>query len=161
MLDRAVRRIRVGPEEAGDRGVGGFHPIALGPRAGVQFMRALEGGRSLLVLLDQRARGDEGLPVEFFGRPARTRKAPIALADRAGAAVLCAFTVRMPNGRHRLEIDPPLQLASGASDDEDVLRRNLQQVTAEIENAIRATPEQWIWTHRRWREPDGGVARAG
>ena len=128
--------------------------IPMGPRAGVQFVRALEAGRHLLVLLDQRAHRDEGLEVSFFGRPARTRFGPLKLAARAGVPVLIALPRRHPDGRrHTLTIHPPLQLEAGATDDEEVLRRNLQRVTAEIEKGIRQTPGQWIWTHRRWRVP--------
>ena len=93
---------------------------------------------------------------EAQGRPASKRFGPLKLAARSGAPVLLAFARRDPDGRrHRLTIRPALQLESGASDDETVLQRNLQKATAEIEKEIRASPEQWIWTHRRWREqPD-------
>jgi lauroyl/myristoyl acyltransferase len=60
---------------------------------------------------------------------------------------------RTDRRRHVLTIYPALQLAPGASDDERVLRQNLEQVTAELEAEIRTSPGQWIWTHRRWREP--------
>lgn len=148
-LERAVRRVRAGE---GDAPEGGIEQIAMGPRAGMRFVRALAKGRTILVLLDQRARAGEGIPVPFFGRSAPTRIGPLRLADRAKAPVLLAFARRDPDGRHhRLTIHPPLQLEPGASDDEAVLRRNLERVTAELENEIRATPGQWIWTHRRWR----------
>ncbi len=148
-LDRALRRLRGG----GHRGEGAVEHIAMGRRAGVQFVRALAGGRNVLALLDQRARRDEGILVTFFGQPASTRFAPLKLADRAGAPVLIASARRsVDRRRHTLTIEPALQLELGASDDEEVLRRNLQLVTAELERTIRANPGQWIWTHRRWRE---------
>ena len=146
-LDRALRRLR------GGEGEGGIEHIAMGRRAGVQFVRALTGGRNVLALLDQHARGDEGVPVTFFGRPASTRFGPLKLAARVGAPVLIASVRRSADRRrHTLTIEPALQLEPGASDDEEILRRNLQQVTAELERTIRANPGQWIWTHRRWRE---------
>jgi KDO2-lipid IV(A) lauroyltransferase len=121
-------------------------------RAGLRFVRALKEGRKVLVLLDQDANREEGLFVSFFGRPASTRSGPLALASLRGTPVLPAFIRRSPDGRsHVLEIHPALQLEPGASDDEEVLRRNTQQVTAVIEEVIRKSPGQWIWTHRRWR----------
>ena len=160
-LDRAARRLREGPRPAASAKDGSaapeFEPIPMGRGAGVRFVRELLGGRSLIVLLDQHAREDDALAIDFFGRPARTRSGPLVLADRADVPVLCAFIRRSPDGRHhRVEVHPPLQLEPGASDDEGVLRRNLERVTAEIEQRIRATPGQWIWTHRRWREPTRG-----
>ena len=125
-------------------------------RAGIRLVRAFEAGRKVLVLLDQNARREEGMFVSFFGRPASTRYGPLALAGLRGIPVLMAFVRRSPDGRtHRLRIQPALQLESGVSDDEEVLRRNVQKVTAAIEQEIRASPGQWIWTHRRWRtQPD-------
>ena len=143
-LEQALLRIR-GPAVAA---------IPMGPRAGVQFLRALEGGRTVLALLDQRARREESVFVTFFSREAATRVAPIKLAARAGVPIVCGWAQRGPDRRcHRLTIQPALQPARSDSDDDKVVQRVLQQVTAELEQAIRATPEQWIWTHRRWRTP--------
>lgn len=126
--------------------------IMMGPKAGLRLARALEEGRKLLVLLDQNARASEGIFVSFFSRPACTRAGPIALAARRGHPVVPGFARRDPDGRtHRIRFHPALQLESGPSDDEEVLRRNVQRVTAAIEQEIRAAPGQWIWTHRRWR----------
>jgi len=162
-LERAILQIRAGASRGGknpaaDDGGEPIQQIAMGRRAGVQFIRALDAGRNVLVLLDQHARRDEGMLVNFFGRPANTRFGPLKLAARTGAPVLLAFARRDPDGRHhRLTFHPALQLEPGGSDDEDVLRRNRQRVTAEIEKEIRASPWQWIWTHRRWRgHPDSG-----
>jgi len=158
VLERAVLQIRAGAE-AGRAPATGHEPIQqilMGRRAGVQFIRALDAGRHVLVLLDQHARRGEGLLVSFFGRPANTRFGPLKLAARTGAPVLLAFARRDPDGsHHRLTFHPALQLEVGASDDQEVLGRNLQRVTAEIEKEIRASPGQWIWTHRRWRGQPG------
>ena len=150
-VERAILRVRAGatPEATRDP----IEQIPMGGRAGVRFVRALRKGRHILALLDQHARDDEGLQVDFFGRPAATRTGPLKLAERVGAPVLLAFARRDPDERgHCLKIHPPLQLEPGASDDEEVLRRNLQRITTAFEREIRATPGQWIWTHRRWRD---------
>jgi KDO2-lipid IV(A) lauroyltransferase len=133
-------------------GGGSVEGIPMGPRAGIRVARALSEGRKVLVLLDQNARRQEGVFVDFFGRPACTRSGPLSLSDLREVPVLPAFVHRDPDGRrHRLQIHPALQLESGASDDEEALRRNVQRVTAVIEKEIRVSPGQWIWTHRRWR----------
>lgn len=158
-LDRALRRLRRGSAGADadpdPDGGAQFEQIAMGPRAGVQFVWALRGGRNVVALLDQRARAEEGPLVRFFGRPARVRSAPIKLAARAGAPVLVAVARRSADRRrHRLTIQPALQLESSPSDEDgEKLERDLQRVTEELEKAIRASPGQWIWTHRRWRGP--------
>lgn len=153
-LDRISVEIRAtgGVTEGASDSMGpGLEQIPMG-RAGIRFVRALEAGRKVLVLLDQDADREEGVFVSFFGRPACTRTGPLALASLRGIPVLPAFIRRSPDGRsHVLEIHPALQLEPGTSDDEEVLRRNTQRVTAVIEEAIRKSPGQWVWTHRRWR----------
>ncbi len=151
-LEQAVARLRSGPSGGDAAAIASVERIPMGPRAGIRFVRALTTGRTLLVLLDQRARSGEGIDVEFFGQRAQTRVGPIKLAARVGVPILLASTHREPDGRgHCLEIEPPLALESGAERDDEILRRNLQRVTAGLERSIRTHPGQWIWTHRRWR----------
>lgn len=148
-LDQALfaLRGRAGEEPGGIP----VEQIKLG-RAGLPVARALAAGRKVLVLLDQNADREEGVFVPFFGEPACTRSGPIALAALRGVPVVTAFIRREAGGRrHRLEIQPALELEPGAADDEAVLRRNVARVTRVIEEAIRRDPGQWIWLHRRWR----------
>ena len=149
-LDRALLALRGGGSDP-RRGEVALEQIPMG-HAGIRLVRAFEAGRKVLVLLDQDARREEGFFVPFFGRPASTRYGPIALAIQRGIPILTAFVRRAPDGRtHRLRIQPALELEPGASDDEEILRRNVEQITAVIEKEIRDCPGQWIWTHRRWQ----------
>jgi KDO2-lipid IV(A) lauroyltransferase len=150
VLDRAMLGLRA-PTADSSFGATVVDQIPMG-RAGIRVLRALEAGRKLVVLLDQNAGREEGLFVSFFGRPASTRYGALALAARRGIPILPVFVRRDPDGRtHRIRFHPALQLEAGTSDDEEVLRRNVQQATAMIEKEVRASPGQWIWTHRRWR----------
>ena len=150
VLDRAMLGLRA-PTADSSFGASMVDQIPMG-RAGIRVLRALEAGRKVMVLLDQNAGRKEGLFVSFFGRPASTRYGPLALAARRGIPILPAFVHRDPDGRtHRIRFHPALQLEAGTSDDEEVLRRNVQKVTAMIEKEVRASQGQWIWTHRRWR----------
>ena len=129
-------------------------------RAGLPFVRALSEGRVVLVLLDQNVRPSEGPEVRFFGQPARVRSGPIRIAMRRDIPVVPAFTHRQsPGGPHRIEIGAPLSLRAGEDEPENEAaeEQNLQEATRVIEEAIRRTPAQWIWPHRRWRarsDPD-------
>jgi KDO2-lipid IV(A) lauroyltransferase len=160
MLDRAMLSLRAASPDR-PSGAAVVDQIPMG-RAGIRLVRALEAGRKVVVLLDQNARHKEGVFVSFFGRLASTRYGPISLAVRRGIPILPVFVRRDADGRtHRFRILPALQLELGSSDDEEVLRRNVQQVTAVIEREIRACPGQWIWTHRRWRTQPAGSGRNG
>lgn len=147
VFDRAIQSLRAG----GAGAEGHFEQVPMG-RAGLGFVRALRAGRKVLVLLDQNARREEGVFVPFFDRPASTRFGPIRLAARLGVPVVPAFIRRDLDARgHRIRIHPVLELEPGGSEDDAVLRRNVERVTAAIEAEIREVPGQWIWAHRRWR----------
>ncbi len=182
VLDETLRDLRGGggggpggPEAGGTRPGEDFEQLPMG-RAGLAVLRALRRGRFVLVLLDQNARRHEGVFVPFFGRPASTRFGPARIAERLGIPVIPAFIRRLPDGRHhRIRFEPALAIeadpetgdgrAGDGSRESEILRRNVARMTAVIEMQIRETPEQWIWTHRRWRtqprdEPDGETAPA-
>jgi len=110
---------------------------------------ALRRGALVGVLLDQNASRREGVFVPFFGRPASTSRAVAVLALRTKTPVIPAFTRRLAPGRHRVSIGPALPLPDAT--DDDALRTLTARCTAAVEEAVRATPEQWLWAHDRWR----------
>ncbi len=112
-------------------------------------LEALRRGRLVGVLLDQNASRREGVFVPFFGRLASTSRAMAVLALRTRTPVIPAFARRIAPGRHRITIEPPLALPEGA--DADSIERMTADCTAAIEAAVRTTPEQWLWSHDRWR----------
>lgn len=112
-------------------------------------LAALRRGRLVGVLLDQNASRREGVFVPFFGRLASTSRAMAVLALRTRTPVVPAFTRRLAPGRHRITIHPALPIP--AASDEDAVRALTARCTEAIEAAVRATPEQWLWAHDRWR----------
>lgn len=111
---------------------------------------ALKNQRMIAILADQHA-GAEGVDVQFFNRSASTPRGPAALALRFGCPILSGVMVRSPESRFRVEIDPPLEFVPTGKTEEDV--QSLTQIcTARIEAHIRSYPDQWLWTHRRWRD---------
>ena len=115
-------------------------------------LRGLRDGKVVAMTLDQNASRREGVFVPFFGRPACTRDGPARIAMRTGAPVFPVFIERIgSSGRHRVCVHPPLELVPEGSDPEAALVENVARMTAPIEAAIRRNPDQWIWTHRRWK----------
>jgi KDO2-lipid IV(A) lauroyltransferase len=112
-------------------------------------LAALRRGRLVGVLLDQNAARHEGVFVPFFGRPASTSRSVALLALRTSTPVVPAFARRISPGQHRVTIHPALPMPPGKGDDA-VLTLTARCAEA-IEAAVRATPEQWLWIHDRWR----------
>lgn len=116
------------------------------PGAAKNMLRALKRGEILGLLIDQDT-DVQSVWVPFFGHLAKTPRAAADLALRTGAAVMLGFCQRGPHGRYLLRMR---ELAVEAHDTAESLTARL---TAGIEDAIRAHPEQWVWMHRRWRSP--------
>lgn len=121
-------------------------------------LRALAGGRMVGILLDQNAARREAVFVPFFGRAASTSKSLALMALRTGSPVVPIFIRREAAGGHCVTILPGLPVPARA--DEGAMIELTRRCTATIEAAIRATPEQWLWVHDRWRtRPAEGVPR--
>jgi len=135
----------------------GMRVIAMGD-ASREAPRSLAAGRVVALLGDQRAhRG--GIPVPFFGRPASTARGPALFALRSGAPVFVAFCVAEGGGTARYTVTfEPLAFASAGDTDTDVLAF-LRAYNAALEAAVRASPEQYFWQHRRWKEAPTSTER--
>jgi KDO2-lipid IV(A) lauroyltransferase len=130
--------------------------VELGSARVGEVLKTMRAGRHLVAMMDQNARRDEGTFAPFFGAPACTRRGPIMLALRLGVPLLPAFSHRVGSGpRHRIEFGPPIEVerpGRGGDDAiEGLVQTTLTRVNRVIERAILAHPEQWIWTHRRYR----------
>jgi Kdo2-lipid IVA lauroyltransferase/acyltransferase len=111
-----------------------------------EVLQALRRGRMVGILLDQNATRAEGVFVPFFGIPASTSKGLAVLALRTGAPVVPVFLRRELDGRHSMDVRPPLEPPPDGDVEAYTATFNLA-----IEAAIRRAPEQWLWMHARWR----------
>ncbi|HMB06627.1 MAG TPA: lysophospholipid acyltransferase family protein, partial [Isosphaeraceae bacterium] len=95
--------------------------------------------------------GQNGLYVEFFGRPASTHKAIALLAIEHKAPVVVGYARRIgPGFRYEVgcpEIIEPSEW-TGTADD---VRLLTQRYTSALETIIRRDPDQYLWLHRRWK----------
>ncbi len=121
-----------------------FKPDA--PRA---ILKALAGNRFVAMLIDQDA-GQDGVFVDFMGRPASTAKGPAVFAIRTGAPLLTGVIVRQDESKHVGYIEPPVY-ADPSGDKEKETLRLTAFVTQAMEKYVRKHPDHWYWVHRRWK----------
>ncbi|MGB7337146.1 MAG: lipid A biosynthesis lauroyl acyltransferase [Salaquimonas sp.] len=110
----------------------------------------MDGGGKVGMLADQFfARGPD---VTFFGRETKANPLLAKLARNYDCPVYPARTIRLPNGRFRIELQDKLELPRDDKGriDTDMLT---QQISDIMEGWIREYPEQWLWAHKRWRKP--------
>ena len=110
----------------------------------MDFVR--QGGRLGLVCdLHDRT----GLPVPFFGRPARSVAIPAMIARRVGARIWMGRCLRVgKQSRFTIELKE-LKIPRTANAAEDV-KWITAAMQAQFEAWVREAPEQWMWSNRRW-----------
>ena len=120
------------------------------------ILKALRQNEAVGILFDQNTTRSEGVFAEFFGIPAATTPSLALFALRTGAAVVPGFLIWDASLRkHRLRLDPPVQLIETGNLEHDVLE-NTKVFNKILESYIRAYPDQWLWIHRRWKtRPEG------
>jgi len=120
-------------------------------------LRALKDGELVGIPFDQNAKRSEAVFVPFFNEPAATAGAVARLAMISGAPVVPVFMVRQPDHRHHLiVIREPIPVQRTGDVDADVLENTRRFVKA-VEDQVRAHPEQFLWTHRRYRTRPRGL----
>ena len=117
-----------------------------GMRAMIRFLRA---GGMVGFVLDQRINNAPIL--EFMGKPARTSVAAAELALRYDALVVPCYGIRTSSGTYDVVIEDPIPHSSP--------EEMTQSLNNSLEARVRASPEQWMWTHRRW-ENTGSLPRS-
>jgi KDO2-lipid IV(A) lauroyltransferase len=123
-------------------------------------IRAVRDGYSLYYLPDQDPDrpDDDFVFAPFFGQPTATYTAFSRLAKLTRAAVI-PFIGRMKPGGEGFEVEllPALEDFPSGDDVADATR-----VNALIEAEIRKTPEQYLWSYRRFKtRPDGAPSPYG
>ena len=124
------------------------------------MIRSLKRNEIVGILIDQNVAWNEGVFVDFFGRPACTTNGLALLALHTGAPVLPGYIVRLPDGRYRLVIGPEVEITRTGDRAEDVLA-NTQRFTKVIEETVRRYPDQWFWVHQRWKTQKCQIHRKG
>lgn len=114
-----------------------------------EFVRVLNQNQILGILADQDVDRFDGIFVPFFGRPTYTLTTPVKLALATGAPLLPAFVIRSGK-RYRFLVEEPIYVQMRMNK-EETIREYTERWSQVIEAKIRAYPDQWVWTHRRWK----------
>lgn len=130
-----------------------FGGLLVERREGIKpVIRGLRRGGSFYYLSDQDQGRDGALFAPFFGVPAATLTALSRLTQLTGAVVLPCFARQLPWGKgYELIFQPPLENFPT----DDVLA-DTTRMNRIIEDAVRSMPEQYFWSHRRFKtRPEG------
>ena len=118
-----------------------------GQKTARQIMDHVRSGGKLGVVCDLYDKS--GLPVPFFGTPARSVAIPAMIARRVGARIWLSRCMRVgKTSTFRIELkELKVPRTANAGDDVKWATAAMQR---EFEAWIREAPEQWMWSNRRW-----------
>jgi KDO2-lipid IV(A) lauroyltransferase len=112
----------------------------------------LTRGGAVAMMIDQvPGRAAHGIACEFLGRTALVDRAPATLAARAGAPLVVPAQRRLADGRQELLVLGVLEPPPAA--DRAWIEHATRRATSLLDAFVRAHPTEWLWLHRRWREP--------
>jgi KDO2-lipid IV(A) lauroyltransferase len=120
-------------------------------------LTALRDGEIIGIPFDQNAKRSEAIWVPFFGEPAATASGLARLTRIAKAPVVPAFIIRQPDLKsHKIVILDEIPQARTTDADADAAVNTARFVKA-VEDMVRRYPEQFLWTHRRYRTRPRGM----
>ncbi len=107
----------------------------------IQFIRS---GHNIALMIDQRV--SEGEKIKFFNKEALTTTLPAQLILKYNLKVIPIFIERNKSNKFTMEI---LESIDFSKDKNKFLITN--KLNKVLENMIVKNPNQWIWTHNRWK----------
>ncbi len=109
-----------------------------------ECMTYLKKNCSIALMIDQRV--SEGDRIKFFGKEAHTTSLPAQLSLKFSIDVIPIFLEREKNDSFIMHVNKPID--SSNFKDKSELTKKLNKI---LEEMILKNPNQWIWTHNRWK----------
>lgn len=123
-------------------------PTLYGDSGVLKLARTVADGRAIGIVPDQDIEKVGGTFVDFFGRPAFTPTGPARLALATGAPLVVVFCLRVGD-RLQTVVNDPIYPDRKAPREAEIVRLTTAWCQ-QMEDHLRAHPEQWLWFHDRW-----------
>ena len=99
---------------------------------------------STALMIDQRV--SEGIKSNFFNNEALTTTIPAQLVKKFRIPVVPIFIERINNLNFKITINKPITFSNETS-----IKNITDELNQILEEMIINKPEQWIWSHNRWK----------
>ena len=109
-----------------------------------KLIECVKKGSSVALMIDQRV--TEGSKVNFFGKAATTTTIPAQLIKKYGCELIPVYIERYDNLFFKIYISEPVNIDQSKTVEEITIYLN-----SLLEKMILKNPDQWIWTHNRWK----------
>jgi len=99
---------------------------------------------SIALMIDQRV--SEGIKSNFFNNKAFTTTIPAQFVKKFKCKIVPIYIERIKDINFKLTVYDPIEYSSNETIDSITLNLN-----SRLEKMIMKNPEQWIWSHNRWK----------
>ena len=108
------------------------------------LLKNFKNGTSIALMIDQRV--SEGIKCDLFGEKALTTTIPAQFVKKFGAKIIPIYIERNKDNNFELTIHNALIFSK-----DETLENITFKLNKILEKMIAINPEQWIWTHNRWK----------
>ena len=109
-----------------------------------EILQNFKSGTSIALMIDQRV--SQGIKSNFFNKEALTTTIPAQFVKKFNSKIVPIYIERIKNSNFKLKIYEPLNF-----DKSDSLEKITLDLNKILEKMIINRPDQWIWTHSRWK----------
>ena len=118
--------------------------IKKGLRGVREALSHFKEGKSLAIMIDQRV--SEGIDSKFFGKDAFTTTIPAQFVKKFNCIIQPVYIERIDGVNFKIYFDKQLDF-----DKNTTIESITGTLNKWLEVKISKNPDQWIWTHNRWR----------
>jgi KDO2-lipid IV(A) lauroyltransferase len=108
------------------------------------LLKYFKKGTSIALMIDQRV--SQGIKSNFFNKKASTTSIPAQFVKKFKCDVVPIYIERINNINFKITIKKPIKFSDYSTI--DVITNDLNKI---IQDMIIKNPEQWIWSHNRWK----------
>ena len=120
------------------------HQIKKGISGIREILQFCKKGFSIALMIDQRV--SEGIKSDLFGQPALTTTIPAQLVKKFGYKIVPIYIERINKLNYKMKISRPIKF-----DKNETIESITNQLNNWLEKMISINPNQWIWSHNRWK----------
>jgi len=108
------------------------------------ILKNFKKNSSIALMIDQRV--SQGIKVSFFSKTALTTSIPAQFVKKFKCQIVPIYIERKTDDNFNLKIFDPIIFSN--SETIETITLSLNKI---LENMILNNPNQWIWTHNRWK----------
>ena len=109
-----------------------------------ELLESFKNNYSIAIMIDQRV--SESIKVDFFNQKASTTTIPAQLVKKFGSKIVPIYIERINGVYFKMTVNRPIIFEKESTIEEITLKLNKW-----LEKMILINPDQWIWSHDRWK----------